>query len=170
MFCCYCEFDRWTTATDFIHSLTFPQSPAVHLGHGRRLQGCFVIGLLFSAHILLNRPLGNLQLVILWLMPSPHDTEHWKKRNKTSSEGTDSPTCSIKKNEDLLHTSPQGPIVHCGHGSILHCAVVSGLFLTSQLKSWSLHSTKRFLTPEPQLTEHCEVKQAQNSLPYITND
>lgn len=43
-------------------------------------------------------------------MPSPHDTEHWNKRNNTSSEGNNSPTCSIKKKEwkSFFHLSP-GP-------------------------------------------------------------
>lgn len=51
-------------------------------------------------------------------------------------------------------TAPHELVVHCGHVSSSHRSVVSGFVLASQLMSLSLHSTKRVLTPEPQVTEH----------------
>lgn len=56
-------------------------------------------------------------------------------------------------------TSPQSSTVHQGHSSRLQGIVVCGLMLVSQLWSWSLHSTERCLTPEPQVTEHYKVTQ-----------
>ena len=52
------------------------------------------------------------------------------------------------------NTSPHELVSQCGHDPRLQLAAVCGFVFASQLKSLSLHSTKRFLTPEPQVTEH----------------
>jgi len=90
------------------------------------LHASLVAGLFLTSHPDRNWPFLDLQLTSLCLKPSPQETEH----------------------------SPQGLVVHCGHGSKLHGVVVFGFVLASQLISLSLHSTERSLIPEPQVTEH----------------
>lgn len=103
-----------------------PQSPAIQYGHGLMLQSSLTAGLMFSSHPGLDRPFSDLQSTVRCLWPLPQETEH----------------------------SSHGLAIHFGHASRSHRCVVGGFVQASQLMSLSLHSTKRILIPEPQVTEH----------------
>lgn len=70
---------KWLT--DLNRILTLPQAPVIHEGHGLMLQPSFTAGLIFRSHPRLRCPSVDLQSTWRFLMPSPQETEHWRKQN-----------------------------------------------------------------------------------------
>ena len=60
----------------------------------------------------------------------------------------------VPPSQDLEHFD-HVPVIHCGHGSVLHCMVSSGLSVDKQVPTWLFwHVTVRVLIPPSQDFEH----------------
>ena len=87
--------------------LTPPHSSVIHVGHGLMLHASLAEGCCSLSHPGLKRSFGNLQSTVLSLVPSPQETEHYKKETTRS-------TCA---DERTLY-SPGGVLLGCFTGAI----------------------------------------------------
>ena len=70
---------------------------------------------------------------------------------------------TLVNHEINLHTLLHSPVLHLGHGILLHVKVDRGLVFGSHWEFSPIHSTVRFLRPLPHVTEHCNGRYEQYS-------
>ena len=111
----------------------------------------FCAAYIFGTHYSFNNEKSSKMFIYITDVELPSENL-WQFSESAAATGH---CLSHKKLHLNAFTSSQGLAVHRGHSLSSHRSVVDGLFLASQLISLSLHSTARFLIPEPQVTEHC---------------